>query len=222
MKKSSLILFIALLTISTKAQQEDVLQISFYKSTVDYVNDTPATIKVKPKKITLQEENLLRIPQLLDLSTGKSSKEIGYPWAIVTDSIAYFNFRYSKDLQSPETYIKPDILGRFCVVFAEKEMLRTIASYGPNYGGGLQGVLISESTKWGNWVIENDEKIKIFIVDTKNLELNHNKGLQSAKWKILSRNNFNEILEIDLSKEEINELSIDKVKNIILKKNNAS
>ncbi len=222
MRIINLILLFTLATISAKGQNETYKVITYYESTTDYKNNTPSDKKVVPKKITLQTEKLIKIPSLIDPNTGKRSKEAGFPWAIVIDSIEYFNFRYSKEIQSLELYVKPDITGRFCVLFADKETLRTIAANGSFYGGGLQGVLMNESTKWGkNWVSDDDEEIKIFIVDIKNLELNHFRGFQNAAWKILSKNNLNEILEQNLTKEEINELSVDDIKIKILNKNNA-
>lgn len=223
MKFINLILLFALATISAKGQHESHKLISYYASTSDYANSTSSEKKVIPKNIILQTEKLIRIPMLIDQHTEKRSKEAGFPWAISIDSTVYFNLRYSIEMQSPEMYIKPDITGRFCVLFADKETLRTIAANGSYYGGGLQGVLMNESTKWGkNWVSEDGEEIKIFIVDVENLELNHIKGYRNAAWKILSKNNLNEILEQNLTKEEIKELSIDDIKDKIQKINNAS
>jgi hypothetical protein len=133
----------------------------------------------------------------------------------------FFNFRYARGIQSPELYVKPDVIGRFCVIYADKETLRQIHSFSNNYyGGGLTGVLIKESEKWGNnWENENKEKIKIFIVDTENLELNHVRGYKNAAWKILDNMNINEILGLNLSKEQLKVISLDEIKKIIEDKN---
>lgn len=212
------LLALFLIPILSNAQEGEKL-ISYFEFTTDFVNNQPANYRVAAK-IGLQDNNLLHIPKLIDPNTGKRDKKAGFPWAITVDSIVYFNFRYCKEIQSLEMYVKPDITGKYCAIFTNKEMLRTIAANGSYYGGGLQGVLINESTKWGkNWASDNGEKIKIFIADTGNLELKHKGDYKNAAWKILTRKNLNEILGLNLTPEEIDELSIDEIKEIIRGKN---
>jgi hypothetical protein len=216
-----ILLFLILLTSNYCLAQKDK-QILYFESTSDYLNNKLSVDIVIPNKIQFESDNFLRITKLLDSKTGKKSKQAGFPWAIYTDSTVYFNLRYAKGIQSPELYVKPDVVGRFCVIYANKETLRTINSFSNNYyGGGLTGALIKESEKWGkNWVDETGEKIKIFIVDTKKMELKHMRGYQNAAWKILDIKNIHEILELELSNDRLKEISLDEIKYIIEEKNN--
>jgi hypothetical protein len=218
--KNSLLLLLFLTSFKCFTQVDK--EISYFESTTNYLENNISQDKVIPKKIQFESDKFLRITKLLDPNTRKRSKEAGYPWAIYTDSTVYFNLRFSKGILSPELYIKPDVSGRFCVVFANKETLRIIHSYSlNNYGGGLTGVLIKESEKWGkNWLNEKEEKIKIFIVDTRNLELKNIRGYKNAAWKILDRKNINEILGLELPEERLKEISLDEIKDLIKEKNN--
>ena len=196
-------------------------QIHWYETTADYVYNNLSKDYVLPKKIEFESERFLRITKLLDPVTGKKSKKSGYPWAVSYDSIVYFNLRYGTSVQLDELYINPDITGRFCVVYADKEILEIIYQFSTQYyGGGLLGVLINDSGKWGrNWKNENDEKIKILIMDTRRLDILNSKGRGNSAWKVLSKDNFNEILELDYDNETLKDLSLEKIKEIIDKKN---
>tara|TARA_R110002051_G_scaffold147880_1_gene220579 strand:- start:238 stop:903 length:666 start_codon:yes stop_codon:yes gene_type:complete len=197
-------------------------QIRWYETTADYVYNNLSEDYVIPKKIQFESERFLRITKLLNPATGKKSKKAGYPWAVSYNSIVYFNLRYGTSVQLDELYINPDITGRFCVVYADKETLEVIYQFSTQYyGGGLLGVLINDSGKWGrNWKNENDDKIKILIMDTKKLEILNSKGRGNSAWKVLSKDNFNEIFDLNYDKEILKGLDLKEIKEIIDKKNN--
>jgi hypothetical protein len=219
-KRGVVLMFVfIILSISGFAQNEK--KFNYFVSTSDYLKGNISEDSVQPKKVVFESEEMLKIPKLIDCKTRKKSVKAGFPWAIYIDSIVYFNFRYGQGILCPELYVKPNVVGRYCVVYANKDYAKQIINYSVNYyGGGLTGALIKESEKWGrNW--ENqEEKVKIFIVDTKKLELQHMNGYKNAAWKILDKNNINEILGTEFSKQEIDEISLQDIKEIIAKRNN--
>ena len=199
-------------------------KIYWFETTSHYRYNKISKDYVIPKKIKFKSEKFLRITKLLNPLTKKKSKKISYPWAIYCDSTLYFNLRYGTSIKFDELYIKPDVKGRYCVVYANKEILEIIYQFSTQYyGGGLLGVLINDSSKWGrNWKNEKGEKVKILIVDTKKLEIRNSKGRGNAAWKVLSKKNINEILNTNYNKEVLKEMSLDQVKDIIKEKNNVS
>lgn len=216
------IIFIIIIFLSVNSFSQGKLKIKYFESTIDYVSNKLSDEFVLPKRIKRISKKLVRIKKLLDSKTGKKSKKAGIPWAIDSFSGIYFNLFYCNDMFSPGLYLNPDVIGRYCVFYAKKESLRLIHSYSPNYnGGGLTGIFINESKKWGkNWIGENEEKIKIFIVDTKKLELKR-KNKNYAIWKIMGRKNINDILDLNLTEDKLKKISLEEVKKIIIEKNNA-
>lgn len=206
------------------AQNEKKL-LSVYLSTNDYLSDTPLEDKVICKTIW-ENSNLFRVKKFIDPQTLKASKAIkNAPWALSKDSSIFINFRYSDDIPGFEIFVKPGILGKYCAVFADKETLRLIGSHGINYGGGLTGALIGESAKWGdNWVSDSDKKIKIFILNTtiQTNNKNYDGGGKNARWKVLTLRNFNELLNLNFTKEELRKLKSEDIKSIISGKNSDS
>lgn len=215
------IVYILVLLSSFKGLSQNKFTIKYFESTLEYTNNSLSSNSVIPDGTKYIANRLLKIRKLIDPETGKKSKKIKIPWAIDSGSDIYFNLFYCNDMFSPGLYVKPDVIGRYCVFYTDTQALRLIHSNSPNtYGGGLTGVLINESRKWGkNWTDENEEKIKIFIVDTKDLELKL-KNKNHALWKILTRKNLNKILNLDLSEERLENISLDEVKNLIIEKNN--
>ncbi len=216
------IILILILFLSFKGLSQNKFTIKYFESTLEYTKNELSRDSIIPDGVKRVSKRLIKVKKLIDPETGKKSKKIKIPWAIFSGSDAYFNLFYCNDMFSPGLYIKPDVIGRYCVFYTDKESLRLIHSYSPNtYGGGLTGLLINESKKWGkHWIGENQEVIKIFIVDTKTLELIRKKK-SYAIWKILNRKNLNEILNLDFSEEKLNNLSLDEVKKLIIEKNNA-
>ncbi|WP_420581383.1 hypothetical protein [Reichenbachiella sp.] len=191
-------------------------------STGDYLSNNISTDTVLSKKVDFESDRLLKIPKLVNSKTGKKSREAGFPWAIVIDSTVYYNLRYSKELLGPELYAIPDNIGRYCVIYANKELVNQIHNLSMTvyYGGVLPPALLKESEKWGEKWETQEYKYRIYIVDTKKLELKHLDGHVNAAWKILDKKNINEILETQLSKQEIEEMTFQEVQRIIAEKNN--
>ena len=117
-------------------------------------------------KIKLKGAEFDRIPRMLNLS-NKKDKLASTSWAIYFKDEYWINMRYSKDYQNLEVYVKPKIIGRYSAIIINSETENVIKNGGTNYGGGLQGVLLKESDKWGkNWEDKNGNKHKILIFDT--------------------------------------------------------
>jgi|SRR5690606_10129789 len=213
MKNQLFFILFILSSITLQAQVEDI-KAYYYKTTKDYINNNLSDNQVTPKKLRFQTDKLIRISVFLDVDKGKRSKDAKNPWAILVDSTTYFHFSYfnSLELGIGGLYVKADMEGKYCAVFADKELLRTMTSDTNHlFGGGVQGFLIGESRKWGkNWENEKGEKIKIFIVDTSNLLEGDN-----TDWFILTKSNINEILGLDLLNDEIKQLSVEDIKQLI-------
>lgn len=212
--------FLILLTFSQAIAQADTTDFQYYLSTSDFQNRVSGQEKIVPV-IKKHEKDYIKISKLVDEQTGKRNKPANFPWAVKLDTTYYFNLRYSRDLQNPEVYLKADIIGKFCALIIDQDTSPIISSGGANYGGGLTGVLIKESEKWGkNWISEDGKKVKLLITDTSNLELKHGFGHSNSDWKLLFRKNINEILGLSLSEEDIKNLTLKDVKTIVLEKNN--
>ncbi len=198
------------------------IDVKYFTSTNDY-NQNVISDEIVSLKIRDKGEKFIEVKKLIDKKTGKRSKKAGFPWAVQYDSITYFNLRYCKDYLSPENFVKADLIGQYLAIFLNKKSQKDITSVGNYYGGGLQGLLISESTKWGkSWNSENGNKSKILIVNTQNLDLSHVRGYKNAGWRLLTRKNINEILNLELTKAEIKLLSTEEISNLINSKNNNS
>lgn len=211
--------FLLILTLSQAVAQAEKTEFQYFLSTPDYQNMVSGKEKVVPIIKTI-EKDYIRIPKLVD-DTGKRNKPANYPWAVKYDGDFYFNLRYSSELQNAEVYIKADFKGKFCVFIMDENTSPIISSGGPNYGGGLTGVLIKESEKWGkNWISKDGQKVKILITNTSNLELKHGFGHLNSDWKLLTRKNINDIFGLSFSEEEIKELTLENVKTLIMEKNN--
>lgn len=192
--------------------------ISYYLTSQDFVNGKTSRDGMVAK-IPLQKGAATLISKISDPAEKKGGRINVMPWSVLMDKDTLFNFRYCPELQGFEVYVKPDIIGEYCVVFADKDLLRTIGSKGPYYGGGLSGALIAESRKWGrNWTDENGDNIKIFINQTTKTERDGVWG-KNAIWKILTRKNANDLLNVNLSDAQLETLTIAELRNMIYEKN---
>ncbi|MBP2833205.1 hypothetical protein J8281_13505 [Aquimarina sp. U1-2] len=218
MIKKLFIVYFFLISYSSKAQ-EGHIDVKYFASTSDYTNkvisDEIVTVRLRDKSDTF-----IKVKKLLDKKTGKRSKKAGFPWAIQYDSLTYFNLRYCKEYLSPETFLKSDLNGKYIAIFLDKSAQKNINNQKNYYGGGLQGLLISESVKLGeSWISESGDTSKILIVNTQKLDLNNIRGYKNAQWRLLTKKSINEILGLTLSKEEIKQLTTEKVKTLIINKN---
>jgi hypothetical protein len=213
----TILLTLMTLLFSLPSHAQEGKMISYFESTTDFVNKNISTKKAIGS-VKLQTDKLLYIPKLIDPLTGKKDDDAGFPWAISIDSAVLFNFRFATEIQCLEMYVKSDIIGEYCAVFVSTEMLKNLNNYGTNYyGSGLQGVLIRDSAKWGKkWTTESEENILLLVADTQKRPFSSRKGNGNAEWKILSRNNLNDILGLALTNEEIENLSLQNVHNILM------
>ncbi len=213
--KYTVLIIIAVLQIGVIYSQESI---KCFISTSDFVEKTEYKEFVKPE-IRSEGTEFIRIPNMLN-STGKKDKLASISWAVQYKGNYWINMRYSTDYQNLEVYVKPKKIGKYSIVIINKESANLIKNGGTNYGGGLQGVLMKDSDKWGkNWEDKNGNKQKILIFDTSRPNKRHIKGHSNSIGKLLTRKNFNEILRKNFSKDEIKSLKFEHVVNIIENEN---
>jgi len=118
--------------------------------------------------------------------------------------------------QNPEVYAKFNIVGTICALFIDDNTSNTIKQGGVNYGSGPASVLMSNADKRGkNWKDAKDEKHKILVFNTDNI-IDYKIRYINIEYKLLSQKNFNEVLGTQLSDSEIDNLTFEKVKEIII------
>ncbi|WP_249754403.1 hypothetical protein [Algibacter sp. L4_22] len=214
MIKKLLTILLLLISYISNAQHDNI-DVKYFTSTNDYTNNKISN-EIVSLKIRDKGDKFIEVKKILNKNTGKKSKKAGFPWAIKHDSITYFNLRYCKDYISPETFVKSDLSGQYLAIFLNKSSQKDINSQNNYYGVGLQGLLISESTKWGgSWKSKDGTKSKILIVNTKKLDLNHIRGYKNSGWRLLTKRSINDILNLELTKEEIKLLTTEKIEELI-------
>jgi len=194
---------------------------SCFISTEDYANRSAYENTVKPK-IKMAGSSFIKAPKMINESNRKD-KLASTSWAIRYNDENYVNMRYSYEYQNLELYVKPHVEGKFTVIIIDSKTHRVITSGGQNYSGGVQGLLIKESAKWGkSWIDENGEKCKIIIFDTSKPERTHIKGHVNSLGKMLSKNNFNKILSTSLPEDQIKSMTFNEVMKIIAEENKSA
>lgn len=189
--------------------------ISLYKTTQDFLNgkkwDGKAIAVIKE-----EHEKYLLLNQIIDSTLNKPLKQGFSTWAIEYNGEKYFNLAYSTDLNHNKLFVKFDVTGPYCAIFIDRNAPNLLKNSGTYYGGGLTGVLIKESAKWGkNWKDESGADVKILFVNTSVL-------LSGAcsPGNYLTRTYLTQIAKrrgVDLDNTE--EISFEKAKEIIAKLN---
>jgi hypothetical protein len=213
--KRTVLIFIAILQLATSFGQDNL---KCYISTQDFANKTEYEKLVIPK-IKLEGDEFVRISKMLNPSK-KKDKLASTSWAIYFKDDYWINLRYSTEYQNPELFVKPKIIGKYTVIIINSETENVIQNGGTNYGGGLQGVLMKESDKWGkNWEDMNGNIAKILIFDTSVADMRHIRGHRNSIGKLLTRKNINEVLHQELEKEQIKSLKYEQVIELIKQEN---
>ncbi len=192
--------------------------IILYETTNDFVNDNP--MQIKASAIIINESNKhFTIKKIIDPISGIKIKRGISAWSIEYKGNNYFNLGYSGDLNHWKSYAKFDIEGKICAIIIDENSPNILKTNGTYYGGGLTGVLIGESTKWGkNWKDKNGNKKKILFIDTKRtIKRNANRNPVSL-GNYLTRKQLKELIiknNIEVDTDEINDRSFEKVIEII-------
>src|SRR5690606_9201883 len=133
---------------------------------------------------------------VFDLKTGKKNKKGISAWAIEYNGNNYFNLGYSNDVNHWGSYAKFDIEGKYCVIIIDDNSPYILKTTSQNYGGGLAGVLMAESLKWGkNWKDENGIKKRLLFIDTEDVQYSMMNRNESSHGNYLTRNQFKMILK---------------------------
>ncbi|WP_053405133.1 hypothetical protein [Persicobacter sp. CCB-QB2] len=218
LKNITILLILTLLCTNLKAQEKAI--VNLFKTTDDYISntytDTNVTILIKE-----MGENHIWVKKFIDDKTGKKIKKANYSWAIEYNGNNYFNLGYSHDLNNWNVFIKFNSEGeKYCMSFIDNNSAGVIKNSGINYGGGLQGVLMKDSDKWGKyWRNNNEEKIKILFIDlTNQMEANtgRNKG---SLGNLLKRNELKTKFGLEKTYAEIKNLTFEEVLAIIERNN---
>lgn len=222
----SLILILSLFIFSSGSAQkiplDDLVPVKLYKTTEDYVNKKPMSINAA---VLIKEESRqhIKIKNIYDLNTGKKINKILSAWAIDYKGEIYFNLSYSNDVNHTKSYAKFDIKGRYCAVIVNENSPYILKTNSNFYGGGVVGALAKESHKWNkNWVDQYNLKVKILLVDTKDIETDIGVKKKFASGEYLSRKKLEEILTemgITLTVEKIKDVKFEKVIEIIERAN---
>lgn len=193
-----------------------------YEFNVEIFNTTKDFLDIKSSSaiaiIRKQSEQHIQISSIINPKTRQKVNRQNSVWVIKHKEDYYFNLFYSQDLNQQKTFVKLDILGKYCAAIIDKNSPNIVKTSQTYYGGGLTGALIKESSTWGNnWEDKNEEKRKILFINCFNIlpmTMAHNKAsdgnfLTFNQLKILypklknakEKPSFEEVLEI------INELN---------------
>lgn len=127
--------------------------------------------------------NYMLVGDCLDPVTNKRLKDGKKIWAIVLNDSLFINMAYSNASTSPGIYVKPEVVGRFCIAVMDQSFVSFHNKNSPNYYGlGLTGAILENSGMWGGTYLDSSgEKKKILFTDTKHLTyVIPNKGKNSG------------------------------------------
>ncbi len=154
--------------------------ISFYKTTDDFINNNPTALdKVVVLRNKIKDDvNLdsisakilvISAKKIIEKETSKKFSEGQRSWALKYNNNFFFNLGYSSDVNSWGNWVKIDIVGKYCLIIINPKS-SLVRQIGSNNGGlGLEGLLNKESVKWGkNFVNNKNENIKMIFIDTEN------------------------------------------------------
>ena len=218
LKKTILILSACFLFFSAQAQ--DTIKVNLYKTTDDYITkkftDTNITLVVKEIG-----KNYLNVKKFIDDTTGKTLKNSASTWAITYNGKTYLNLGYTNDLNNWKLFVCFDIEGNnFCSIFIGDETPNIIKNSGNYYGGGLTGVLLKESTKWGkNWTNQQGQKLKILFINLNKQNQSFGNRNKGSLGYLITRKELKEKLELDKSNDEMENMSFEEAVRSIQEKN---
>jgi hypothetical protein len=189
-------------------------KISLYETSMNFMKgkraDFTSTAVIKD-----QADNYIQIKNVVD-STNKIIKRWKSYWAVEYADNKYFNLGYSLDLNQWGTYVKFDIIGKYCAVFIDANSRKIVKHGGNNYGGDLTGVLLAGSNKWGkNWLDVNGQKKKILFIDTSHIEEGMFATNNSSRGNLLTREKLSEIMGNNYQEIDLKTVSFEKVVEII-------
>jgi len=193
-------------------------EIKVYFSSTDLVNTNPDS-GIWFTKIKKSEDDYVQCHKIFNGENNIRLQEPNLPWAINVRGEDYLHMRYCDEYRNEDVYVKYDIQGKVCALFISGDTSGKIKSGGKqayHYGGGLFGVIMKDEDKWGkNWKNAKTEKFKILIINTTRINPRTEKPYKKHLSKLLSKKNFNEQLNTNYTKKEIENFSFEKIVEII-------
>lgn len=218
-------LFFALLILTSCGVQKVPLNelntlepVKLYETSNDFLNKQPMAIElgvlVKDKS-----DQHLTVKGIFDLKTGEISKRGISAWAIEYHDGHYFNLGYSTDLNHWNSYVKFDIEGKYCAIIIDDHSPYILKSTSQSYGGGLTGVLMAESLKWGkNWKDEEGHKKRLLFIDTEDIQNKMMSRNKSAHGNYFTKKQLKKLLDETgtvLTDEKIKDIEFSKIIELI-------
>ena len=185
--------------------------VPYYEQPGDVFTDTPG-----PSELSMfaryRDSSVIEVKRFVDERTGAKPRDkfIRYPWAIRVDSAYFFNLRYVTEYQNTEVFARGEVIGDIAVITIDKNSNRRIKGGGNSYGGGLSGVVMNSSQKWGKgWRGPADLPTKVLVIDLQPEEEDQTGTFRDRVWKLLSRQDVNAFFGTDFAKETLQEWSVE-------------
>lgn len=229
---SFFLFFIAFISKAQVSIIDDQLAIpvSFYHSTDDFLNKNDSKNEnlaiLKGKKVNRQSFDsisknlsLLAIKKVVDKKSLKRNEDDERSWALKYQNNYFFNLGYSKDVNSWGTWVKFDIIGKYClIIIPEGSSIENLI--GNNNGGlGLQGVLMKESTKWGKNFEDNGSNTKIIFIDTTNQKGAFLSRYKASTGNLLTKNTLKKLAKEHNVQLDVKNITYQEIINFIKKLN---
>ncbi len=163
-------------SICTLHAQDKEIPITYYNTTVDYVNGivNPENAIALVKEVG---EDYLWVKKIINASTRKRSREGNTAWAISHDSSTYFNLQYSHDRLERGAFMKMHVEGRFCISvidFTEKSPLQNTDQINVL---GFTNFMVKETVGWGKgWRTDAGDKKHLLFTDTNMMNIVNGKN----------------------------------------------
>ncbi len=219
MRKLTIILLLLTSKICTSYAQ-DTVKVDIYKSTDDYIakKATDKNVSLVVKEVG---DSHIWIKKFIDDSTGKSLNKLNQSWAITYKGSTFLNLGYTNDLNNWKIFLKLNLEGsKFCSSFIDEETPNIVKNSGSYYGGGLTGVLIKESNKWGkNWIKQNGSKTKILFVNLTKQNQPFGNRYKSSLGYFITKKELVEKLQLKKTDDEIASISFEEAITMIDKAN---
>lgn len=213
----SLLVFFNANSVAQPKEDKVILYETSVKFMYDIKADFDATAIIKDVG-----DNYIQIKKIVDPSNEAIKKWKSY-WAVEYANNKYFNLGYSSDLNQWGTYVKFDLIGKYCAIFIDADSRKIVSGGGNLYGGDLMGVMIAGTHKWGkNWVDANGHKKKILFIDTSYMEAGMFTRNDSSPGNLLTKEKLTEIMGTAYPDIDVKTISFEKVVDIIKELNQAN
>jgi hypothetical protein len=200
---------------------QDTIKVDLYKTTDDYIKRkvTDTSVSLIVKEIG---ENHIQLKKFVDAKTGKNLSNKNASWALVYKGSTYLNLGYTNDLNNWKVFLKLNLEGNnFCASFIDETTPNIVKNSGNYYGGGLTGVLIKESNKWGkNWFKKDGSKAKILFMNLHKQNQPSSNRHKSTIGYFITKKELADKLQLNIKDQEIEKMSFENAVSEIKRKNN--